>query len=129
MSKFVTPHAREEQLFALSKYAREIRYRVQERRARSELAEVVAIAKFIASNCDTGHHGSEQVLERRKSLFRAEIAEAETHLKVGNFLDDDWEPTDERRVRLAKAIADFLNRPLPKSWAVDDLIDELGRLP
>jgi hypothetical protein len=104
-----------------------LRYLVEKHRTWSRLAELVEVAQWIEAERQTGHNGSDTALGFRRSLFRAEIKEAERLLEGWRGFDmDGYE--DIESDRLAKAIANYLDLPPTKSWSVDSLIEVIGRL-
>jgi hypothetical protein len=104
-----------------------LRCLVEELRSWSRLAELVDVAKRIEARPEIGHYGSDTVRELRKSLFKAEIEEAERSLEFRSW-SDGAEHADSEGNRLVKAIAYYLDLPRPKSWSVDSLIEAVGRL-
>jgi hypothetical protein len=117
-----------------STVAQELRYLLGDRQhiaALAKLAELVTLAKWVEEKRDTAHYGPQHVLELRTSLFRAQVASAEGDLESLRLCvsTDIWDFSHEPITALAKAIADYLNLPLSKSWTVDGLIDDIGRLP
>jgi hypothetical protein len=105
-----------------------LRCQLERRRACTEVAELVDVAKWVEASCDTGHHGYENQRELRKLLFKTQISNAEKNLDTLLWSDDAYEYADDECKGLRSAIADYLKKPLPISDKIDDLIDYVESL-
>ena len=121
--------------------AQELRSLIARRRLSGRLAEIIDLATWVEVRRDTGHHGPDHILELRKSLFKAQVANAKEYLAILLTCEDDDDPwefdadlwefvdwADGAIAALAKAIAYHLDLPPTKSWSVDGLIEVIGRL-